>query len=177
MVIAAHESNSRGGAAYIAHAWPVALFPGLKGAQKGWPRGKALGLGLPRPNPAGAQPCWRPTLLAPRHCWTRHCWTRALQDPGTAGPGHCRTQKGPARDSRQLQGWRTRREEKQIGRWQARSARHLRLLGRRRPGGRRRDCRGRLGSADAVAPTHERTGLAGVLVKNDEVEEEIALHV
>src|SRR5262249_55164433 len=39
------------------------------------------------------------------------------------------------------------------------------------------DGRGRLGSASAVAPTHERTGLAGVLVKNDEVEEEIALYV
>src|SRR5215831_17455893 len=56
------------------------------------------------------------------------------------------------------------------------SVRYLRLLGRWRLGGRRRGRRG-CGGRGAVAPAYERARLAGVLVEDDEVEEEVALHV
>src|SRR2546429_6019042 len=63
----------------------------------------------------------------------------------------------------------------------ARSARYLRLLGRRRLGCGSRGCgriRGRrCRCAWAATPTYERAGLAGVLVEDDEVEEQLALHV
>jgi len=51
------------------------------------------------------------------------------------------------------------------------------LLGDRRP--RRRTCtRGRCGRRSTLAgPAHERAGLAGVLIKDNEVEEELAAHV
>src|SRR5262252_3014152 len=117
---------------------------------------------------------WRPALFpglkgAPRAALGQGGWALATGCPGSARA----EQEAAAR----VAGRANAGEQRPQRLPQARSARHLGLLGRRRPGGRRRDRRGRLGSASAVTPTHERTGLAGVLIKDDEVEEKVALHV